>query len=396
MQQVSSADWFNPDLIGNNAQEVKILTKWKAPLVQLIEKHFQYLQKAPLTEKLAGLRAKLLAIGSPIICKPPMNLPPSLQSYSALYFGKKTEMNSQIPTELLEKPSIRLHLLQPVLNSIFEQLQSNPPQNTLAVEALIRQILGLSMLEQPGKDATITIPMCVEGKWEHVPYGIELIPLAGGLYAYGLKSMDNQKALPFLIFKGTGTPSDAGFMRELETDLTPGKMVGKTLFDEGRGNIEKWFKDVPDRSVSVCGISLGGSLGLLTSMNFHKKIDRIFCYNCPAMTPDEVKNWNEDPNPGKPQIFIFLQHGDFISRLGTQWPLGSRVFVVFGDNLNPSYNESHNALFLAFPDTVLVEVDPTKDRDWQSTAITVGHTVASCLAWPILKGVSYFKKTFLE
>ncbi len=398
MQQAaaSSSHWFVPEVIGATPQEVKVLTKWQRPLSEIFEGHFGYSHQTDLSINLTALKARLISIGPPVALSLPGEIPKELRPHSELYFGPLASAEVHSGTDAAEAPSVQKHLLQPVLNRIFEMTQSSPPKNPFALEAFIRQILGLYILQQfESKDdqPVIAVPIFSDGGWRLVNYSIEALPLSEGVNAYGLKPLALDGP-PLLIFKGTGRPGDPGFIRELDTDLTPGKMVGRTLFEESLPSLSKWVETIPDGTLCVSGISLGGSMGLLTLLAFPHKIHNIFCYNCPAMLEEDAAIWEAKGEGNKPGIFIFLQHGDIISKLGTHWPKGSRVFAIFGENESPSFNESHNALFLCSEHAVLVEVDPEKERGWQSRALTVSHAVASSLAFPVLKAARYFQHLF--
>lgn len=129
-----------------------------------------------------------------------------------------------------------------------------------------------------------------------IDYTIEKIALTSGwvsstYYAYGLKAVTDKTAQSFLIFQGTTTPADHGFLAGVMADTRPVGSVGTQLYARGQDTIQHWINDEYQRTqkrVMCTGQSLGGAMALHTYIHQPNAVD-YFIVNPPALTNREKR-----------------------------------------------------------------------------------------------------------
>lgn len=226
---------------------------------------------------------------------------------------------------------------------LFTQVQGTKLNKNQSEQVQLYLSNCLSLL--PYSDLTpyesIKIPQHIKGEWVLVEYHItpiELTPTTGirscfiqdhdRVFSYGLEPISNQDAQSHLIFMGTTYPAGQGFVPQIETDLKGFETVGKSLYISGIERIKEWLVSQKDK-VHVCGVSLGGSLGLLLAIHQGQHITRVDALN-PAGLHDpwhksQYDQWDELES--KPQVVIQQQANDPVSLLGV-WKSGWDILQV--------------------------------------------------------------------
>ena len=181
-------------------------------------------------------------------------------------------------THLLK--DVRLAMQQGFLE-LFKQLQDKDLNAEQREQVQLYLSNCLSML--PYGDLTpyesFKIPQCIDGHWELIEYQVTPIELTerpwwqrfftydyDRVFAYGLKPIVHKKAESHLIFMGTTYPAGQGFFTQIKTDSKGFESIGLSLYRSGRERIQTWLSQQKN-SIHVCGVSLGGSLSLLLSLD---------------------------------------------------------------------------------------------------------------------------------
>ncbi len=181
------------------------------------------------------------------------------------------------------------------------------------------------------------IPQFIDNTWTQVHYRvtpIELTPIKGveslfihdedRVFAYGLEPIINKSAESHLIFMGTTYPAGQGFYTQIFTDLEAFETPGNYLFRHSYDKIEQWVDK--QQQVHVCGLSLGGSLALLTALYMGEKFSRVDAFNPAGL----YESWQENPLDRwdrlkqQPKVYVQKQGNDPVSAFGIwkeQWSL---------------------------------------------------------------------------
>lgn len=133
-------------------------------------------------------------------------------------------------------------------------------------------------------------------KINNIDYRIEKIPLTSGwisapYFAYGLVALNDHQAPAYLIFQGTTTPTDHGFLAGLLADTRPHGAIGTSLYHRGEKVIQAWVTQQSNRTkqrVICTGQSLGGAMSLHTHIYQPKRVD-YYVINPPALTRREQR-----------------------------------------------------------------------------------------------------------
>jgi hypothetical protein len=280
----------------------------------------------------------------------------------------------QLNPELMESFK---ETLQTCLLECLDQF-NNPdigPDREDVYRIFLGNVLALLPYSYP-KEGSIVIPQKIDGAWIKATYEIEKIPLnlawiTSPLYAYGL-TPTTPGAQPILIFTGTTFPAGDGFAASVLTDFTPGCSVGESVFALGKANIAKWMKD--RHNVSLFGQSLGGSLALLTLIEFTEQIGRVDAYNPAGLYPWKWKNAYNEGN-----INIYMQSNDLVPILGT-WPTGEAVHLYKinpnTEGIKPNFLASHIQAFTGQPEVLIEKLDPFKEnKQVKRVLLTILHMV---------------------
>jgi hypothetical protein len=159
----------------------------------------------------------------------------------------------------------------------------------LVTEMLIGNLIAIYPLFDPDPGSDVDLLQQIEGKWHLVKYRTESIQLVEHkVLAYGMTPLDNEKALPLILFCGTPYPAAKGFWEAVKSDLHPFRSVGETIFLEGKESINAWMGSRP--KVKCYGISLGGALAYYLGKTYEDRVI-IYAYVPPGllMNPLEMK-----------------------------------------------------------------------------------------------------------
>jgi hypothetical protein len=171
-----------------------------------------------------------------------------------------------------------------------------------------------------------------------IQYAIQKIALTSGwlsapYYAYGLKAVTDKEAQSFLIFQGTTTPADHGFLAGLLADTMPGGAVGAQLYARGQKKIQDWINREYQRTgkrVLCTGQSLGGAMSLHAHVHQPERVD-FFVVNPPTLTGRERKICESNSSAlvaEDSRILKVVSHiNDPVWGLGSLYlPTGTQVF----------------------------------------------------------------------
>jgi hypothetical protein len=159
----------------------------------------------------------------------------------------------------------------------------------LVAEMLIGNLIALYPLFDPEPGREVDLLQQIEGTWHLVRCRTDSIPLVEDkILAYGFTPLNNEKALPLILFRGTPYPAARGFWEAIKSDLHPFRSVGETLFIKGRKSIDAWMGDKP--SVKCYGLSLGGALAYYLGNAYGERVT-VHAYVPPGllMSPKEMK-----------------------------------------------------------------------------------------------------------
>ncbi len=159
----------------------------------------------------------------------------------------------------------------------------------LVTEMLIGNLIALYPLFDPDPGSDVDLLQQIDGTWHLVKYRTESIQLVEDkVLAYGFTPLDNEKALPLILFCGTPYPAAKGFWEAVKSDLHPFRSVGETIFLEGKDSIDAWMGSKP--KVKCYGLSLGGALAYYLGKTYETRVT-IYAYVPPGllMNPMEMK-----------------------------------------------------------------------------------------------------------
>jgi len=159
----------------------------------------------------------------------------------------------------------------------------------LVTEMLIGNLIALYPLFDPDPGSDVDLLQQIDGKWHLVKYRTESIQLVEyKVLAYGLTPLENEKALPLILFCGTPYPAAKGFWEAIKSDLHPFRSVGETIFLKGKDSIDAWMGSRPQ--VKCYRLSLGGALAYYLGKTYGDRVT-ISAYVPPGllMNPLEMK-----------------------------------------------------------------------------------------------------------
>jgi hypothetical protein len=182
-------------------------------------------------------------------------------------------------------------------NALAEKIRTASTDTELTdfkKDLIIYNALSFIAFADPQDNQKITI--------KGIEYTIERIPLTSGwlsstYYAYGLRSTDPD-AQSFLIFQGTTTPSDHGFLAGILADTRPHGAVGTQLYSRGQAILQDWVRAEHERTgrrVMCTGQSLGGAMSLHTHIHQPDQVD-YFVINPAALTSREQRIYEKNPS----------------------------------------------------------------------------------------------------
>jgi len=230
-------------------------------------------------------------------------------------------------------------------DNIYEQLNHSnvTPEDHPNIELYLANCLSLLPYADLTPYESFKIPQYIDGQWQQIEYKVKPIELTAkrGLkramlrdedrvFAYGLTPIVHDKAHCHLIFMGTAYPAGQGFAPQVATDLEAFATAGHILYKSGRREILKWLNNNPNKTVDVCGVSLGGSLSLLLAMDQGHRLNRVISHNPagvykPFFRKSRFNHWDDFIH--RPYLTVVKQGNDPVSKFG-YWPKGCEVLHV--------------------------------------------------------------------
>ncbi|WP_296618854.1 hypothetical protein [Marivirga sp.] len=270
----------------------------------------------------------------------------------------------------------------------------DPNLSNAKKELILYNALSYLAFANPQEDQIITI--------KGIDYSVEKIQLTSGwlsapYYAYGLRALTDQDAQSYLIFQGSTTPSDNGFLAGLLADTRPHGTIGAQLYSRGQEEIQQWIDEEHRRTQKrvVCtGASLGGAMSLHAHIHQPNKVD-FFVLNPPSLTSREKRiyeNQQHDPSTAsEPRILKMVSH-----IIDPVWSLGScylpRGTMVYRHGDNDEYKflahaRSSDCRAESFePQFVILESNElVKNKYWKSLKpfLFFGVLILHVIALPI-------------
>jgi len=174
-----------------------------------------------------------------------------------------------------------------VFSRLLEQINTEKHPDKVT-EALVDHVIGIYAFMQPQEGSQVQLLQKIDGSWQLVTYQIERIlmtdtTLATPVHAYGCMPIDNDKANPLLLYRGTTFRTQDGALLSYMADLTPMHSVGELIYKQGREAVHSFITRT-DKIVNVYGISLGGALSILTGEDFPDKT-MVHAHAAPGKLP---------------------------------------------------------------------------------------------------------------
>lgn len=270
----------------------------------------------------------------------------------------------------------RLHALGPFAELLTAEYLANtsddlkPLHREQRLKLQKNALLSLMAFGCPEAGEQIILPAkCANGSWKMITYTVAHVPLTpswlGSQYiAYGLvpeQADDLQDQAPaHLLYRGTTPSGWKGFMWNYFANFFPLTSVGSGLFRLGKKRIQTFLnkqKEITQLKTECHGVSLGGSLSLLTAQACPDEVEAYA--NVPAGTR---KPWET-----KTHVEIVLRGKDPVTRLG-QMPTGEDVHCWYehlpddpdhpinADGLTGAHR-SHTCSLSLNPDVVVYQVN---------------------------------------
>lgn len=228
-------------------------------------------------------------------------------------------------------------------NALSEKISSsfnNPELSDLKKELILYNALSFIAFADPQDGQILTV--------NGIQYSIEKIALTSGwlsspYYAYGLKAVNEPTAQSILIFQGTTTPADHGFLAGFLADTKPFGSIGTQLYARGREQIQNWINAENQRTkkrVLCTGQSLGGSMSLHAHIHQPDEVD-YFIFNPPGLTNREKKIYEKnkfflDTDQQDRVLNVVSHNNDPVLKLGSVYfPEGTKIYRHGMKNENP-------------------------------------------------------------
>ncbi|WP_040534266.1 alpha/beta hydrolase-fold protein [Legionella drancourtii] len=208
---------------------------------------------------------------------------------------------------------------------------ANPDLSDLKKDLILYSALSYIAFADPQEGQFITIA--------GIDYSIQKIALTSGwisstYYAYGLTAITDKNAQSFLIFQGTTTPADHGFLAGILADTRPVGSVGTQLYARGQEKLQNWIDSEYKRTnkrVMCTGQSLGGAMSLHAYIHQPDAVD-YFIMNPPALTSREKeiyenRNSKRLHDTSTRRLTVVSHLNDPVLGLGSLYmPQGTKVY----------------------------------------------------------------------
>lgn len=275
----------------------------------------------------------------------------------------------------------------------------------------LTNMLAMYTLCDPFKDAELTLPQKVAGRWQRISFIIaplELAPdkekypklyslyadeqgrvrsLEQRVFAYVLAAKDLSLDIsPYLLFSGTPPETGQGHLFAALTDFYPGHSVGETMYRSSREMLHA-FLGTFGKKFRITGQSLGGILPLYLAGDAPQFIDSIDVFNPPAPYEKTLKGdlfmaWSKTDENNKPPVVVHLQQHDPVKFVG-KWHDDWTIVLMFPkkhETLLSSY-WAHIKSFANEPGSISLYVNNEREnnrfRRWLATGIktSIGDSI---------------------
>lgn len=281
-------------------------------------------------------------------------------------------------------------LVQQLLIDVHAHLlQEKNKEKIFHLEAIVAELLSFYPFLHPLENCYLQVPILdASSKWKLVRYTVKTIPLTqeslgSQMTAYGLVAED---APPLLLFKGTTYPADKGFALSVLTDLNPIHSVGGWAHHRAKTPLTTWFEaNTQSQKARVFGKSLGGSLSLLTAIQWPEKIETVTTYGAPGLRPVDNQQLQTLKEQGRlPKIQAFCQEGDPVPYTDAAAPSGIDYYLVLG-NKELQGPRAHAEMYTLHAQSAILHLDPyAPARQSARTAMTTLRFVLSITLFPLL------------
>ena len=306
--------------------------------------------------------------------------------------------------------------LQKVLDEGFQNFQNGNVREEI-FNIFVQNAVAFLPFSYPEEGETFCIPAKVNGEWKRVEYRVEkrieltedknsprlpkllteaitarLPSLLSRAITYmittfvrdlfsshmpAFKLVNDEGALPYLVFLGTTYPGGDGFLATILSDLTPGFSPGGIAIRLGEENLRKALSE--GEKVRLVGLSLGGALTLKAADLFKESVLDAYAFNPPGSY--DWENYTTDL-----PIHIFWQWNDMVAR-GGYFPEGENVTLthVLRERSEDPLN-AHQRVYTANPEVTLLRGSTTlENHSWKRRGDTYFRLFGSpILFFPIL------------
>lgn len=316
-----------------------------------------------------------------------------------LLLGEKVPRLGQVSAALVKAALIkRDSVLMGALRDALQEkcmdlrgvLETAPDSDEGKIAAiLVNNIVSLFPFTEPPEGWVFQIPQKVNNKWKSVNFITERIPLTpsvlGSEYcAWGLKPVNDEAATPILVFMGTTHPTATGARFTVWSDFTPFAAVGELIFKAwGKQRITTWLNTRCPKPPIVTGMSLGGSLALLTAAALPDKVAEVQAYSPPALRQRHLDAYTSAAG-NRPNVQVYCQENDLVPKVGVGWHKDWDVYEVIPEKPAGRFF-AHAKIFAAASSVAVMKVDPTKEnKSWFRKIFDVLHEVASLVVFPLI------------
>ncbi len=272
-------------------------------------------------------------------------------------------------------------------------------------EVFLRQLVGLFPFFEPQEGTTLRLPQKIGSTWQVVDFKVEHIKLTPPrlgppILAFGLIPQGAKEARVQLLFPGTSQPTASWAPLDACADFIPGYGVGEMVFNKwGKEVLQKWLESRSrgGKKVDVSGVSLGGSLSLLTVSHLAQYIGSVYAFVPPGQRKEVVERFDryvqEHPTTA-PNVHLYWQDGDIISLTGATWSKHWKGHALLPlVSLGPF--QAHNKFFSAQPLTAVIQIDAEKDSNRLiRKVIHVAHQVISLALFPLTATYVLFRVVY--
>jgi predicted alpha/beta hydrolase family esterase len=150
------------------------------------------------------------------------------------------------------------------------------------------------------------------------PYSAELVPLAWGVHALGLKPLNSElDQPPILAFPGTSFEVDGGLKgATILADLDP-LGPGYSLVRDSESSIRAWLESAGGQAVMV-GHSLGGALATQAAVRCPGLVSRVVTFNSPMVSRSIAQTYRDTNEADRASVYNYFLKGDMVAKLGPE------------------------------------------------------------------------------